>query len=430
MSATPVAPLDLAAPAAPHDGLGRMATSLVGSEILRIAAEVRALHEQGRSVLNLTVGDFSARQFRIPAELESGIARALAAGQTNYPPADGVAELRHAVREFYRQTLALDYPLEAVLVAGGARPVIWAVYQAILEPGETVVYPVPSWNNNHYAHLTGARAVAVETRPENGFLPTAEELAPHLPGATLLALNSPLNPAGSGFRASALEAIARLVVAENRRRGPRAKPLYLLYDQIYWLVAAADAPHATPVALVPEVAPWTVFVDGISKAFAATGLRVGWAVAPPFLAARMRDLLGHVGAWAPKPEQIATAGVLADPPLALALAATVRDGINVRLAALDRALSALAAAGLPVAHLPPAGALYLSARFDLLARCGDNDGIRRYLLEEAGFAIVPFHAFGTRPDNAWFRLSVGAVGVDEIEAASAPLAEALRRAAS
>ncbi|KAB2967779.1 MAG: aminotransferase class I/II-fold pyridoxal phosphate-dependent enzyme [Thermoanaerobaculia bacterium] len=430
MAATTAAPLDLGPPAAPHRGLSRIASTLVGSEILRIGAEVRALQEQGRPVLNLTVGDFSPRQFRIPAQLESGIARALAAGQTNYPPSDGVAELRRAVRDFYHRALALDYPVEAVLVAGGARPVIWAAYQAILDPGDTVVYPVPSWNNNHYAHLTAARAVAVETRPENGFLPTAEELAPHLPGATLLALNSPLNPAGSGFRPAALAAIARLVVEENRRRGPAAKPLFLLYDQIYWLVAAADAPHATPVTLVPEVAPWTVFVDGISKAFAATGLRVGWAVAPPYLASRMGDLLGHVGAWAPKPEQIATAGILADASLALALAATVRDGINVRLAALGRALSGLAAAGLPVSHLPPAGALYLSARFDLLARFADSDGIRRYLLEEAGFAVVPFHAFGAREDRGWFRLSVGAVGVEEIEAATAPLAAALRAAAA
>jgi aspartate aminotransferase len=420
--------LALAAPDAPNDGLGRMASTLVGSEILRIAGEVRALQEQGRPVLNLTVGDFSPRQFRIPGPLEAAIARALAAGQTNYPPADGVAELRRAVRAFYAETLRLDYPLEGVLVAGGARPVIWAAYQAVLDPGDTVVYPVPSWNNNHYCHLTGARGVAVVTRPENGFLPTAEELAPHLAGARLLALNSPLNPAGSGFAAAQLADIARLVVAENRRRPSGERPLFLLYDQIYWLVAAESAPHATPVDLVPESAPYVVFIDGISKAFAATGLRVGWAVAPPYLAARMRDLLGHVGAWAPRPEQVATAEVLAEPTRALSLAATVRDGINLRLAELDRGLAGLAAAGLPVRHLPPAGALYLSVHFDLVARFGNNRGIRKYLLEEAGFAMVPFHAFGTADDNGWFRLSVGAVGVEEIAPAIARVEAALRRA--
>jgi aspartate aminotransferase len=427
MTTTATAPLHLEPPVAPERALGRMATSLVGSEILRIAGEVRALQAQGKPVLNLTVGDFAPKQFRIPAELEAAIARALAAGETNYPPSDGVAELRRAVAGFYARSLGLDYPVEGILVAGGARPVIWAAYQAILDPGDTVVYPVPSWNNNHYCHLTGARGVAVATRAENGFLPTAEELAPHLPGATLLALNSPLNPAGSGFGREQLAAIARLVVEENRRRGTGAKPLFLLYDQIYWLLADASAPHATPVELEPAVAPYTIFVDGISKAFAATGLRVGWVVAPPYLAERMRDLLGHVGAWAPRPEQVATAEILADPERAGALAAAVRDGVVARLAEIDRGLSALAARGLPVSHLPPAGALYLSVHFDLIERFGNNRGIRKYLLEEAGFAAVPFHAFGTPDDNGWFRLSVGAVGVDEIAPAIERVGAALAR---
>ena len=176
---TTTTPLALAAPPAPHDGLARMAATLVGSEILRIAGEVRALQEQGRPVLNLTVGDFSPQQFRIPAPLEAAIARALAAGQTNYPPADGVAALRHAVGDFYRAALRLDYPLESILIAGGARPVIWAAYQAIVDPGDTVVYPVPSWNNNHYTYLAGAVPLPLEVSEMKLVLPaTASACAP------------------------------------------------------------------------------------------------------------------------------------------------------------------------------------------------------------------------------------------------------------
>jgi aspartate aminotransferase len=405
-----------------------MATTLVGSEILRIAGEVRTMREQGKPVLDLTVGDFSPAQFRIPEPLEQGIARALHAGQTNYPPSDGVPALRKAVQGFYAEALGLDYPLEGILVAGGARPLLWATYSAIIDPGDTVLYTIPSWNNNHYCHLTGAQSITVETRPEDGFLPTAEQLAPHVGKAVLLVLNSPLNPAGSGFPPDQLHAIARLVLEENERRGPDRKPLFLLYDQIYWLVAAANVPHCTPVQLEPGLARYTLHVDGISKAFAATGLRVGWAAGPPYLVARMRDLLGHVGAWAPRPEQVATAEILAEPAQARALAAAVRDGIDARLAALDRGLKELAAQGLPVRHLPPAGALYLSVQFDLAGRLGGNREIRRYLLEHAGFAAVPFHAFGTRDDNGWFRLSVGAVGVDEIAPAVARVGEALARA--
>jgi len=413
----PLKPLVFGTPTAPHQGLGEMVSSLVGSEILRIAGEVRALAETGQPVLNLTVGDFSPKQFRIPRELEQGIARALAAGQTNYPPSDGVPELKRAVTDFYREALALDYPQDGVLIAGGARPLIYALFRAVLDPGDKVVYPVPSWNNNHYCHLAAARDVAVETTAANGFQPTAEELAPHLADARLLALNSPLNPAGTGFSRDQLQAIAQLVVDENRRRGPGAKPLFLLYDQIYWLLADSSAPHTTPVELVPEVAPYTLMIDGISKAFAATGLRVGWAVGPPFLISRMKDFLGHVGAWAPRPEQIATAELFADAALVQTLSGAIREGINVRLAALDRGLTRLAAKGYPVRHLPPTGALYLSVHFDLIREGGrfeNNRAVRQYLLEQAGFAVVPFHAFGTRADNGWFRLSVGAVGVDEI----------------
>ena len=409
--------LDFGAPTAPHQGLSEMVSTLVGSEILRIAGEVRALAEKGQPVINLTVGDFAPKQFRIPRELEQAITRALAAGQTNYPPSDGVPELKRAVTQFYRQALALDYPQDGILIAGGARPLIYALFRAVLDAGEKVVYPVPSWNNNHYCHLAGAVGVAVETSAETGFQPTAGCLAPHVADARLLALNSPLNPAGTGFAREQLKAIAQLVVDENRRRGPAAKPLFLLYDQIYWLLADDSAPHITPVELVPEVAPYTLMIDGISKAFAATGLRVGWAIGPPFLISRMKDFLGHVGAWAPRPEQVATAELFADPALVHALSGAVREGVNLRLAALDRGLTRLAEKGYPVKHLPPTGALYLSVHFDLIATGGrfeNNRAIRQYLLEQAGFAVVPFHAFGTRADNGWFRLSVGAVGVDEI----------------
>lgn len=422
-----LASLPLTPPSAPREGLSELVTTLVGSEILRIAGEVRELVSKGFPVLNLTVGDFSPKEFRIPEELEAALVRALSRGETNYPPSDGIPELRSAIQGFYRSELGLDYPLEGILVAGGARPVIFAAYQAILDPGDTVIYPIPSWNNNHYTHLSRCRGIAVETRPENGFLPTAEELLPYLSSAQLLALNSPLNPAGSSFTRYQLAEIAQAVLEENRRRGPHVKPLYVLYDQIYWLIAAEDTPHHTPVGLEPQLAPYTVFVDGISKAFAATGLRVGWAVGPPHLISRMRDFLGHVGAWAPRPEQVATAELFADPKHVLGLASRVRSGVEERLSLLDQGLSRLEQAHLPVRHLPPKGALYLSVQFDLIDRFGSNRAIRKFLLEKAGFAMVPFHAFGTRADNGWFRLSVGAVNPKEIAPAIERVYQALTR---
>ncbi len=179
------------------------------------------------------------------------------------------------------------------------------------------------------------------------------------------------------------------------------------------------------MGLVPEVAPYTRFVDGISKGLAATGLRVGWGIGAPQVMGRFRDLLGHVGAWAPRPEQVATAELLADPSRLDSLTRDVREGLNARLAALYRGLMQLRAEGFPIDALPPAGALYLSARFDLVEKLGSNRAIRQLLLEKAGFAVVHFGAFGMTQDTGWFRLSIGAVGVAEIEAAIGRVREAL-----
>jgi aspartate aminotransferase len=424
--------LPLDPPRIPRQGLGAMASGLIGSEILKIAGDVRAMKRGGKPVCDLTVGDFSPKEFRIPKALEEAIGAALAAGQTNYPPSDGILELRQAVQALYARALHLEYPVEGILIAGGARPVIWSVYRAVLDEGDRVVYPVPSWNNNHYVHLCGARGVPVVASPEDAFLPTADSLRSSVRGARLLALTSPLNPAGTGFQRGQVQAIAELVVEENQRRekeGWKERPLFLLYDHIYWMLASDDAPHFTPVALVPEVAPYTVFVDGISKALAATGLRVGWSVGPPYIIARQRDLLGHVGAWAPRPEQVATAELLKTPGRAEELAHGLREGLLLRLRALHEGLTAMKKEGLPVSALPPAGALYLSAKFDLVKKLGSNEAIRKHLLEKAGFAIVPFQAFGLVEDTGWFRLSVGSVSVEEIRQAMPRVRAALREVA-
>jgi aspartate aminotransferase len=256
------------------------AAHLVGSEILRIAAEVRAMVAAGADVCNLTVGDFDSSQFPIPAALLQGITEALRAGETNYPPSDGMPALRSAVVEMFRRRLGLEYPLESVLVTGGSRPGLYGAYGAVVDPGDFVVYPLPSWNNNHYVHLAGAQGRPVVCGPETGFLPTRESLEEPLRGARLLVINSPLNPTGTAFDAESLAGICDLVLEENARRGPGERPLYLLYDQVYWMLTFGGVKHVNPVSLRPAMADFTIFVDGTSKAFASTGLRVGWVVAP------------------------------------------------------------------------------------------------------------------------------------------------------
>ena len=416
-------PTDLGLAAAPISdrSLSKLARGLIGSEVLRIAAEVRAAMAAGREVLNLTVGDFDPREFPLPRKLADGVRAALDAGHTNYPPSNGVVELRKAIVEFYRRELSLDYPLDSVIVAGGARPLIYATYRALVDPGEAVVFPVPSWNNNHYAYLTGARAIPLEVQREHRFHPTAEQVAAALPDARLVALTSPLNPTGTGIDPGVLTAICRAIVDENRRRESAGeRPVFLMYDQVYWATTLDRQPPVTPPALVPEVAPWTVLIDAISKSLAATGLRVGWALAHPAVTARLSDLLGHVGAWAPKPEQVATAAFLTDEHAFSEFRGQMAERLRVRLEKLHAGLERMRARGIAVEAVAPEGTLYLSARFPLGGSfrgrpLRTNEDVRKLLLEEAGVAVVPFQAFALPREDGWFRLSVGAVSLAAIE---------------
>ena len=411
-------PSVLAAPAARPSTL---AGSLVGSEILKIAAEVRAVAAGGRDICNLTVGDFAPTEFRIPAQLEQGIVDALHRGETNYPPSDGIVPLREAVRALYGRELGFTPDLASIIVTAGSRPGIYATYRSLVDAGDRVVYPTPSWNNNHYVHLVSGVRVPVPCDASSRFMPTRAMLEPVVRDARLLALCSPQNPTGTAFSADELRDICDLVVEENARRAGDERPLYLMYDQVYWALTFGAVQHVHPIAVCPEVAPYTVYVDGISKALAATGVRVGWLVAPPDLAGPMSGLIGHVGAWAPKAEQGAVAAFLGDATAMREYRERMVAGVRERLDLLFHGLEAMRAAGLPVKAIAPEGAIYLSARVALQGRVApdgtrldSDEAVRGYLLRAAGVAVVPFQAFGIAGDTGWFRLSVGAVSPEQI----------------
>ena len=152
--------------------LSDLARGVVGSEILRIAAEIRALKAKGAEICNLTVGDFDPAQFPVQAKLLTGVQEALAAGHTNYPPSDGMLSLREAVARFYERRLGLKYPVESVLITAGARPLLYGAYLTVLDRGDSVLYPVPSWNNNHYDICRArARSSCRSARPRTSFPP-------------------------------------------------------------------------------------------------------------------------------------------------------------------------------------------------------------------------------------------------------------------
>jgi aspartate aminotransferase len=378
----------------------------------------------GKPVCNLTAGDFDPKQFPIPQPLLAGIQRAFEKGETNYPPSEGMASLRKAIVDYTERESGVRYPLESVLVACGGRPIVYAAYRAVLNPGDTVVYSVPSWNNDYYAEITETNAIEVVASREDGFQPTYRQLAPHLAGATLLCLCSPGNPTGTMMPAETLRQILEAVVAENAARKVRGgRALFVFFDQIYSALAYPPAQHAHPLSLVPEAAPYVIVLDGISKAFAATGLRLGWVTAAPAVIARIKDFLGHVGAWAPRPEQVGTAEFLSDPAAIAAYRIEMHGRARARLDALYRGFQELRRAAFPVDCVEPQGAIYLSLQLDLVGRSfrgrsiKDNEDIRQIVLEEAGLGVVPFQAFGLDGESGWFRMSVGAVSLADIDSA-------------
>lgn len=413
--------------------VSKLAANLIGSEIIKIGNQVNDLKAQGAEIANLTIGDLNSNIYPIPDLLKEEIQKAYQNNLTNYPPANGLLTLRKAISEDIKNRWNLDYSEEDILVAGGSRPLIYATFKTVVDAGDKVIYPLPSWNNNHYAYLTEAQRIEVETKEENNFLPTAADLQPHLKGAVLLALCSPLNPTGTMFTEKQLREICELVVEENKSRSAADKPLYLMYDQIYAMLTFGGD-HFDPVSLYPELKPYTIYIDGTSKCFAATGVRVGWSFGPSEIINKMKALLGHIGAWAPKPEQQAVSVLLNHHQEVDDFVNNFKGRIDESLTILHNGIQKLKNSGFKVESIQPMGAMYLTVKLDYLGskkpdgtEIKDTSDLVFYLIEEAGIALVPFSAFGNSPDMPWFRASAGGVSVQEIQSMLPRMENALKK---
>ena len=413
--------------------VSKLAQNLTGSEIIKIGNQVNDMKAQGAEIANLTIGDLNSNIYPIPAELKANIQKAYQENLTNYPPANGLVTLRKAVSKDIKTRWNLDYSENDILVAGGSRPLIYATFKTVVDEGDKVVYPIPSWNNNHYAYLTHADKIEVETSQANNFLPTADDLKPHLEGAVLLALCSPLNPTGTMFTKEQLTEICKLVLEENKKRGADEKPLYLMYDQIYAMLTFGEE-HFNPVSLFPELKDYTIFIDGTSKCFAATGVRVGWGFGPSEIIDKMKAFLTHVGAWAPKPEQEAVAQYLDDSVKVNAFVDDFKGNIAESLKTLHEGIQNMKSRGFRVESIKPMGALYLTVELDYIGKTKpdgsqivDSSDLVFYLINEAGVALVPFSAFGNSRNMAWFRASAGGLSLDEIKAMLPRLEAALSK---
>jgi aspartate aminotransferase len=401
--------------------LSHLSETLIGSEIVKLGGEIKEKIRQGERIYNFTVGDFDPAIFPIPKELEDAIVEAYRMHFTNYPAAEGNLDLREAVISFTKDTEGLDYGLSEVLIASGGRPLIYATFRAICDKGDKILYAVPSWNNNHYTHFVGGEHIVVEATAANNFMPSAEDIRPFIKDATLIALCSPQNPTGTTFKKEGLEAICDLVIEENKRRGANEKKLYVMYDQMYWHLTFGSIQHYNPVSLRPEMRDYTIFIDAVSKVFAATGIRVGWSFGPSVIINKMKAILTHLGAWAPMAEQKAVAQFLGNRDAIKAYLTHFKSEVEERLHRIYDGFMSLKKKGLPVDAISPEAAIYLTIKIDLVGKktadgklLENQNDVTAYILDEAKLAVVPFYAFGASRDSAWYRLSVGTCKKEEI----------------
>lgn len=401
--------------------VSQLAEGIIGSEILKLAAEVKSLINKGENIYNLTVGDFDPKVFPIPAELKQEIIKAYENDFTNYPAANGEKELRDAVSKLLKVRGNLEYTPDDILITSGARPVLYSAFATLVDPKETIVYAVPSWNTNHYTYLNSGNSVVIEGKPENNFMPSATDIQPFIQQAAVVALCSPQNPTGTVFTKEGLEEICDVILEENKRRGPDAKPVYLIFDQIYWELTMKGTEHYNPVVLRPEMRAYTVFVDGVSKSLSATGVRVGWCYGPTYIINKMKALLTHIGAWAPKPEQIATAKYLANLEVYGQFIERQREQIYIRLSGLYQGFQSLKQKGFAVDAIAPQAALYLTVKFALHGKITaegkvleQTTDVTSYILNEAKIAVVPFYAFGADTNSPWYRISIGTCEVEDV----------------
>ena len=207
-----------------------------------------------------------------------------------------------------------------------------------------------------------------------------------------------------------------------------------MFDQMYWHLTYGGIQHHNPVSLLPEMKSYTIFIDAISKAFAATGVRVGWALGPAFVIQKMKQIMTHIGAWAPMAEQKALAVYLQEKTAIENYLTHFKKEVEVRLTSIYNGLLQLKTEGFPVDAIKPEAAIYLTVKVDAVGKTtkegkllSSQADVTAFLLDAAGLALVPFYAFGASASSPWYRMSIGTCKKEEIPAMLQQLKTALQQ---
>jgi aspartate/methionine/tyrosine aminotransferase len=349
-------------------------------------ARAKELQAQGRDLINLTAGepDFAT----VPAAVAAA-RRAIDEGFTHYTAATGILELRRAICDKLQAENGLQYAPEQIAVTPGAKFALYAAMQVLCDPGDEVLIASPYWvSYPEQARLAGARPVFVPTREEDGFVLRAAAIEPFLgPRSRLLVLNSPCNPTGAVIPPRELAAIGDLVL-----RWPR---VHVLADEIYEKMVYDGQRHVSFASLDPALMQRTVTINGLSKAYAMTGWRVGYTAAPPDIARAIGHFLSQTTSNVTSIAQRAALGALRGPQTDVA---AMVAAFAQRRAALLRRLASMPR----LRCVAPGGAFYafphVAAAFGCRTPAGaplpDVDALALRLMEEAGVALVPGTGFG------------------------------------
>jgi aspartate aminotransferase len=361
------------------------------SRTIAMNQRARRLREAGIDVIDLTVGE---PDFPTPEPVREAAKRAIDEGNNFYTPVAGYADLREAVSRKLARENGLDYPASRVMVSNGAKHCIANALLALVDPGDEVVVPAPHWvSYSELVKLAGGIPVSVPTLASEGYKLKAEALeAATGPRTKALILCSPSNPTGAVYSRRDLEALASVL-----ERRPRA---WVVSDEVYEHINYVGA-HAS-IASIPALADRTVLVNGVSKAYAMTGWRIGYLAGPEALVAACIDLQGQMTTNA---SSIAQRAAFAALESGTSLIGGMLDAFRRR-----RSLVVAGASALPgLALEEPEGAFYIfpdvSAHFG--ARAGgrtidSSDDFSDFLLDEAEVAVVPGSAFG---DDRCVRIS-------------------------
>ena len=359
------------------------------SATYRMIDRVAARRASGASVISLSAGE---PDFDTPAHIREAAIEAIRAGHTRYTQVAGMRPLREAVAAKFTRENGLDIGWEDTIVSTGGKQVIYNALAATLNEGDEVIVPAPYWvSYPEMVQLCGAKAVIVACDEDSGFKLTPEALANAIgPRTRWLILNSPSNPTGAVYTRDELAALAEVLLAHPH--------VLILSDDIYEHLIFDDASFHTIAQVEPRLMPRTLTMNGVSKAYAMTGWRIGFGAGPRWLLDAMEKLQGQQTSGASSISQHAALAALTGPQQ------FIREASSVFEQRRDLMVDLLNQA--PGLVCPkPAGAFYAFASCkDLIGRSTpegvmlrSDEDVANALLDEAGVAVVPGSAFGLGP---------------------------------